>query len=278
MCAEPRTFIQLGRYGDLILLFPAFQRIHELTGQRPTVIVSTDFATVFEGISYAKPFSVHWDFYGGMPQARALAHDQFGEFTILQCNGAGWDAGVPDCPNYMTSMWRRTGFSDDEMRTLPLTFDRRDAGREKMLIQLHRRRPRLPLLLVNFTGNTSPFPGAAEVMNAILERRDRFDIVDMGKIRATRIYDLLGLYDAAVGIVTSDTATLHLAAASPTPYVGYTAMGCSSSVVKGNCVLEVKYRDVIHRMGAFKSLLDQWASRSPTPQSVVMGGQGALAV
>lgn len=273
---QTRAFIQLGRFGDLILLLPAWYRMWQLTGRKPVVIVATAFANVFDGVSYVEPFAVHWDFYGGMPAARRLAEQQFGGATILQCNGAGWDAAVPNCPNYMTSMWRRTGFTDEEMRTLPLVIDRRDAGREAGLVKQHQQFNRLPMLLVNFSGITSPFPAAAEVMNLILSYRNKFNVVNLANIRAVRIYDLLGLYDAAVGMITSDTATLHLAPASGIPYVAYTANDGSSSVPKGNYLVEIKYRDGVKRLDEVKAIVEDWSNMERPMAALGRGGGGGV--
>ena len=65
--------------------------------------------------------------------------------------------------------------------------------------------------------------------------------LDLAKIKAQRIYDLLGLYDNAAGMITTDTATLHLAAASNIPYVALINNGGAGSIPKGNCVLKVRY-------------------------------------
>jgi hypothetical protein len=143
-------FIQLGRFGDLILLFPAFKAIYDRTGHKPIVMVSTEYASVFDGILYAKPFPVHWHWWQGIPEARRLAEEQFGGAiipqwwheppkdnlldqqqrggTVLQCHGHEWGINVERWPNFMTSMWERAGFTAEEMRTLPLVFDLRDLG------------------------------------------------------------------------------------------------------------------------------------------------------
>ena len=273
----PQVYIQLGRYGDIILLLPAFYRMWQLTGRKPLLIVSTAFASVLEGVSYVEPFPLDCDFYGGMPMARQLAQEQFGGATVLQCNGAGWSADVP-APNYMTSMWRRTGFTDEEMRALPLVFDRRSEGREAQLLRwVLPARVKLPILLVNFEGVTSRFAAVPEVMAVVNEYRGRFHIIDLGKIKASRIYDLLGLYEIAAGLITSDTATLHLAAASKVPYVGYTANGGGSSVVKGNCVLEIKYKDVLARLSELRPQLEWWSTIVPSVrQTYTVGGRGMM--
>lgn len=300
-------FIQLGRYGDLILLFPAFKAIYDRTGHKPIVIVCTEYASVFEGISYVQPFPVHWPWWQGIPQARKLAEEQFGGAiipqwwheapkdnildqqckgaTVLQCHGHEWGVNMERWPNFMTSMWERAGFTAEEMRKLPLVFDRRDRERENALLQSVRGRPNVreaqgkPILLVNFHGYSSPFAWTPEVMTIVNRFRHQFHIVDLAQVKARRIYDLLGLFDVAAGLITIDTATLHLAAGSAMPYVAYTRADWSSSVPKGNCVLEIKYRDedVKGRMHELERVLEQWAGSpaiTPKPEYGGAGGGG----
>lgn len=292
-------FIQLGRYGDLILLFPAFKAIHDRTGHKPVVITCTDYANVFEGISYATPFPVHFHWWQGMTAARALAEEHFGGAiipqwwqtdpkdnmveqqnkgaTVLQCHGHEWGVNLDRWPNFMTSMWERAGFTAQEMRELPLVFDRRDGHRERMLLESVRGKADKPMLLLNFFGHSSPFAWVPEVMNVVNRFRHQFHIVDLMRVKGQRIYDLLGLFDAAAGLITIDTSTLHLAAGSTMPYVAYTRADWSSSVPKGNCVLEIKYRDedVKGRMGELEKVLEGWAGApAHTPRAAYTGAGG----
>lgn len=300
---HPPCFIQLGRFGDLILLFPAFKAVYDRTGHKPIVIVSTDYASVLEGISYVERVPVHWHWYQGIPQARNLAQEQFGGAiipqwwqvdpkdnileqqvrgaTVLQCHGHEWGVDLHRWPNFMTSMWERAGFTAEEMRTLPLVIDQRDGVRERRLIDAAMKGSGgKPMLLFNFFGHSSPFAWVPECMHVINRFRDRLHIVDMTRIKAHRIYDLLGLFDHAAGLITIDTATLHLAAGSKVPYVAYTRADWSSSVPKGNCVLEIKYRDeeVKGRMHELEQTLERWAASAPVvapPINTGTGGGGA---
>jgi hypothetical protein len=266
---KPPCFIQLGRFGDLIQLFPAFKAVRDRTGQTATVITSTQYMSVFEGISYTNPVASNWEWWEGIPKAKQLADDQFGGGIILQwwldaeaqppfhypdliknpggiilqCHGREWGVDIARWPDYGTSMWDRAGFTREEMKTLPLVFDRRDYQRELVLYHQVKDRKNLPLLLINFNGQSSPFAAVPEVMGVINRFRRRFQIVDLGLIRAEKIFDLLGLYDRAVGLVTIDTSTLHLAPATRIPYFAYTVGGWNSSVPKRNCQCEVKYTE-----------------------------------
>jgi len=304
---KPPCYIILGRYGDIIQLCPAFQAVHDRTGLKPIVIVSTEYQTVLDGASYVQPFPVHWNWWQGVPNSRRLAEEQFGGGLVcqwwhdspdrialieqansggivLQSHGLEWGVDINRWPNYGTSMWDRAGFSREEMMGLPLVFDKRDAHREALLVKQHTHpnpAMRRPMLLVNFTGHSSPFAPMPEVMRVVDEFKGRFNVVDLGRIRAQRIYDLLGLYDAAVGMITTDTATLHLAAAGNIPYIAYTVDGWTSSVPKGKCVVEIKYNDAIGRLGEIRPVLAQWGASTRAPGETVVssgGGGGILQV
>lgn len=300
---QPPCFIILGRYGDIIQLCPAFRAVKQRTGLKPIVIVSTSYANVLDGVSYVQPFPVHWEWWTGVPQSRRLAAEQFGGGivcqwwhdsadrialieqansggVVLQSHGLEWGVDINRWPNYGTSMWDRAGFTVDEMMALPLVFDRRDAGRETVLVNIHRGRNPKPMLLVSFFGHSSPFAYVPEVMAVVNRFAGRFNIVDLGHIKAARIYDLLGLMDAAAGMITIDTASLHLALATKLPYVAYTRSDWCRSVPKGNCVREIRYHETQARLNELEPVLEQWAA-GVAPQKQVPaggGGGGVLAV
>lgn len=253
----PAAFCILGRYGDIIQLLPAFKAIHDRTGQPPIVVSSTDYSSVYDGVSYVKPFPINGNWYMQIPFARDLARQHFGScvvlpwwhetdrrdeicreqesdcITVLQSHGRNWGVDMHKNPNYGTSMWWRAGFTPEEMMTLPLVFDKRSEDRERRLVEPFQKFNK-PLLLYNFAGQSSPFAAVPEVMRVISQFNHKFKMVDLGSLMAYRIYDLLGLMDAAAGMITIDTATLHMAPASKVPYFAYIVDGWSQSVPKGN--------------------------------------------
>jgi len=279
---RPPCFVLLGRFGDAIQLLPAFKAIYERTGFKPVVIVSQDYQSIYEGVSYVEPFPIRAGWWEGVPTARKIAEARFGGGTVLpwwndsperislldsatkgglvlQSHGHEWGVDLNRWPDYGTSMWDRAGFTREEMMSLPLVFDQRSPVREKELrnkvIGLYTSKP---VLLYNFSGVSSPFGFVPEVLNPILKLHRHFQLVDLGKIQAHRIYDLLGLYDVATGLLTCDTSTLHLAPASKVPYIAFTVDGWTSSVPKGNCVLEVKYNSTPHRIESILQVVKSW--------------------
>jgi len=288
---RPPCFVLLGRYGDGIQLLPAFKAIRERTGYKPVVIVSQDYASLYEGVSYVEPFPIRAGWWEGVPIARQIAEARFGGGTVvqwwndspdrislldaatkgglvLQSHGHNWGVDIGRWPNYGTSMWDRAGFSAEEMMTLPLVFDRRSATREKELVNRVLGNTRRPVVLYHWSGISSPFGFIAEVLNPLLKMARDVQLVDLGKVQAHRIYDLLAIMERASGMILSDSAPLHLAAAVKTPYLAYTVGGWTRSVPKGNCQLEITYNESPHRVPEMLRLVYSWA-KTPVAMEAV---------
>lgn len=308
---QPPCFIVLGRYGDIIQLLPAFKAVHDRTGLKPIVMTSTHYMNVLDGVSYVTPHPIDKEWWSGVPFARQLASDLYGggvvpqwwaddpylwgtkqSFkdlfehgnTVLQSHGHGWGVDMADAPDYGTSMWQRAGFTPTEMMSLPLVFDRRDGHREGLLTRQHQGRGDKPLLLLSFDGKSSPFGPYPEVMEQVNKFAHRFHFVMLGSpsgsVKAARIFDLLGLMDAAAGMITIDTASLHLALASKVPYIAYTRGpgDWCRSVPKGNCVKEIHYGHATQRLNEIAPILEGWAGGRSTPRLVGAGGGGVCAI
>jgi len=85
----------------------------------------------------------------------------------------------------------------------------------------------------------------------------RVNFVDIGRIKAHRIYDLLGLYDRALCVITGDTSTLHLASCSRVPLIALLADGGAGSIVKGNEVLRLRYHEVGSRRQEIRTAIEK---------------------
>jgi hypothetical protein len=173
-----------------------------------------------------------------------------GESTImLTIHGQKMRVPASEWDSYQASQWRYAGFNMQQMMEWPLVFDRRSASREHSLRNKWFTNQR-PKLLVNLSQTgTSPFPHVAQA-KALLSS-SRLDVVNLGSVRADRIFDLLGLYDHAEGLVTTDTATLHLAAASKIPYIALINNGGSGSIPRGNCIAAIRYAEFPKRLGNY---------------------------
>lgn len=235
-----KTFIQLGRNGDIILLLPALKYIADTTGMPPRLIVAQEYAAVLDGVSYVEPvpLPVHW--WSGMPEARRYAESNFGGAQVLQCYASEWGIELSQWPNFMWSMIDRTGVDMGLFHSLPLVFDQRDVKRERQYLP----QVKGPYITINTAGVSSPFPHTKIVVDAIRYLDSRIHIVNISHLRCHRIYDLLGVMDHSLGGIHIDSATLHLAHGCNRPYIAFTMDGWTGSVPRGNCVLQVKYSQV----------------------------------
>jgi hypothetical protein len=268
----------------------AFHEIWRMTGQRPNIITSEEFCSIYEGASYvnAVPVPAKWD--SELNVMKTLAGWQFAdaigiqpwhdmdspEFSAtrgvrLESHGRPFVVDLRKYPHYGAAMMLRAGFSWDEAMSLRPVFDRRNPQREIELIDRHWPKAfRIkPLLLVALDGRSSPWGYLPEAYPVLLPFYRHFHVVDLAKLRAVRIFDILGLMEQASGAIVIDTMLLHLFAATETPYVAFTKDGWSGSVPKGNCVLDIPYHQSLRRLPEVCAVLKHWLrERSPKPMLV----------
>lgn len=235
--------IELGRYGDIINILPIARHIAE-TYDTPHMMVSREFASVLDGVSYVHPHVVPLR-NDQLHEAVAIAHNKFKHVINCQIWGANWPQ-TRNTASFNRESWTQAGFGykfdDYSAEWLPY-FDRRDRSREALLVNKISATGK-PLLLVNLTrGISSPFKRGPEVLSFI---RDTFgndyQIVDLGELRLERIYDVLGLMDVAAALVSIDTSLLHLAAASDVPYIALVNdQPWLGSELRGHCVARIHY-------------------------------------
>lgn len=247
------AFITLGRNGDMLNTLPLLYYTYQL-GARPTIITTTPYLSLVDGVSYADavPYA---GYYGDTQGAKAFARRLgFNNVILAQCYG---EAFTKERDSFASEAWRLAGF-DSLWGKLPLVFDRRDPERERALLE--RVKSDKPIVLTCFESISSPFPHSAVVLDALRPFRDRFEFVDVSSLRAVRFYDLLALYEKAVGLVTVDTGPLHLAQATPhLPVVALVQDKPSSwfgSPPRSNHVLRVPYAEVGRRAGEIAQIVD----------------------
>lgn len=263
------AIVMLGRYGDIIQILPICRRIAEAYGT-PHLVVSTKFASVLDGVSYVKPVPVDLP-YSEVRQAVDWAKQQF-EF-VLQAQVWGTDFKLKcESATYDIESWRLLGFERlFSSGTMPVIFDKRDAGREKLLEDVYLPGDNRPLMLTNlYGGHSSPFSGGVDLQRWVEDTyRSTYHIVDLAGVKATRIYDLLALMDRASVLVTMDTATLHLAAAASVPVVSLVApKGWGASTGRSNIIARVEYNDPALRRKVAQAV-DSRAPREPLSMSLV---------
>ena len=148
-------FVHLGKYGDLILMCPAFKAVADEMGKPVICVVSSEYASVFDGVSYVHPWVVNLHWWRGVGEAKRMAiaagfepivvkwWDEPGASPPMALPGArtisltihGVRHVVPaaEWDSFQASQWRYAGFTVEQMMQWPLVFDRRDPGRERAL-------------------------------------------------------------------------------------------------------------------------------------------------
>jgi hypothetical protein len=275
---RPPCFVHLGRHGDVMIILPAMLRIFQTTGIKPVMMVCQEFAGTLDGCSYVTPWPMEgFSWFRDVDTAKKIAEYWFDEVIIpkwwdcpghhpppprhdevpvvLNHQGRRMVVSAEEWESYQVSQWKAAGFTRQQLIEWPLVFDRRDSGRESVLASrvAHWKKP---VVLYNFSGVSNPMGFEPEVLGSIRHLNGAVDLVDLRHVHAERIYDLLGLYDRALCLITGDTATLHLAAASNIPCIALLANGGAGSIARGNVKLKLRYHEVSARVGEIKSVVE----------------------
>lgn len=215
---DPVCIVELGRFGDIINILPICQHIANEYG-KPTLMVAREFMSILDGVSYVNPYPVNFD-NADVNKALAVANKEFKHVICAQIWGRNWFQDK-QCQSYNMESWRMTGFLHKfrDFSWKPY-FDQRDFDRELALWK-QVERPGKRHLLVNLTaGVSSPFPRGAHLLSVLKNMvPEDVEIVDLSKLKAPKIYDVLGLLDRADALLTIDSMLGHLAAASDIPTV-----------------------------------------------------------
>lgn len=220
------TYIQLGKFGDIMNILPILHSEHK-AGKPPSLMVAEKYASILDGVSYVNPIV----FKGGAHEIGKAVHQaevSKTPFVVSQVVGPTDEVkkfvrfNPPQNEWAKPGSWQEESFwaaghKDSWAKQSPLVFDRRSPEREAALIDQHCQ-PRRKSILVASGGETCPFPYKPLLMELIRSKfKSRFQIIDMDEVRGERIYDLLGMFDRARCLVSSDSSLLHLAQASKVP-------------------------------------------------------------
>jgi len=209
-----RHFIFNGRFGDICHSLPAVYEYAHRTGERVRFTAAAEFASILEGCAYIEAHAAPCP-WPNIQSIIAYAKGMFpkDELCVMACYGKDYSSGY-ECWSFLRESWKLSACPTPP-ESQPLIFDNRDKAREQALVNLHTSHLKKPFILVSTHGKSSPFAESAALMADIAQARPDLAIVDLAKVQATRVYDLLGLYEKAVALVTIDTMHLHLSAAVP---------------------------------------------------------------
>ncbi len=210
-----RLYVALGRYGDVLGVLPVVRAHHDRTGQRPIMMTAEEFRPLLDGCSWLEPMVWRgpWQDCVEAVQAARVVHPDV-EIVDASVYGVGFKLRA-ECMNFQREAWRLAR-SQSPWDRLPVAgvFDRRDRKREAGVVSSVRRGGR-PLVLCSFSGSSAPFRGGRALVAEVQRACPGALVVDLSTMQCERIYDLLGLMEAAACLVCSDSAPLHLAAHVP---------------------------------------------------------------
>lgn len=236
-------FIQLGRLGDVLNILPLLHHVSTL-GKRPTLMVHQDFASVTEGLSYCDVEVISEGSWTELDNATEIAREKFSKVHVCQIHGTHQSARKT--PSFAIDAWARAGYWADFGRH-PLVLARSPEREARLLASVN---PQQPFILVARNGTSSPFAHGEELLT--MARAHCPNVIDLSAIRAENFVDLLALYERADLLITTDTATLHLAEASSAPVIALIADSPTrwhGSTPKGNVALAVRYSEFVARRG-----------------------------
>jgi len=216
----------MGRYGDIVSFLPVLKNEFDTTGKKPSLVVAKDFADILDGVSYVEPIvydGAFDDITGALEYLKtrnetATATQVVGIPDVLVGQVYGKHHGPQIiCDSFQQDAWRLAGKLDLWPSQPPLVFDRRDKKREEELIKEIPKNK--PWIVVSTGGTSSPFQYSDLLWEILNHSFPEFHIVDLGKIKAERFYDLLGIMDHpnTHAMILTDSGPLHLSYATQKP-------------------------------------------------------------
>lgn len=255
----PPCLVLLGRLGDVINALPIAHYYAQLTQCPVPMVVARPFVSVLDGVGYVSAETWEGDYWSTLTEAVIWARQRYRTVYCLQTGAKGLDT-PRRCESFCEEAYASARMMGQRGR-FPLVFDQRCAVREDALLARHDLSR--PFLLHSLVSVNTAFPAASGLLSAI-KRVAAPDVrlIDTNTAGAQRIHDLLALYDRAAGLVTVDTATLHLAAASRVPYIALLNDTVSTSAwyaskPLGNCVYSMRYSEVAARTEELAEVVSQ---------------------
>jgi hypothetical protein len=241
----PKCIICLGRFGDILNALPIAKRIFDETGVKPFWAVAKDYASIFESVSYVEP--VIWP--GRFEQLVEAVHfykHKGWQIIQAQIYGFGYSAGKIEFDSFCGDAYRIAGYKEAFQAGDfdNIVLDRRHDEDERVAYDMATKGDNRNLILVNTGGTSSPFMQARELIATLGAFKSEI-VLDLSNIRLKRIGDLLGFYDRASILITTDTSTVHLAGAChKLPYIALITDKPSrwhGAYTRGNCLARVRY-------------------------------------
>lgn len=204
-----KCFVSLGKSGDILSIVPILQEEFRVTGEKPVLVTSKEYASVVSRIDNLEVCALdcHWQH---LDTAVRFAKQNFPQVLIPQMHGNGVQPERKRA-SFQLDQWERCGYYD-KWDKLPLTIPRNDLVKFPQTMDG-------PFILLGDHSESSPFAKVDELHAALAKAFPSHRIVRLSSIRCKNLTDLLMLYDAAELLVTIETAHIHLSKATETPVI-----------------------------------------------------------
>lgn len=238
------VYLTLGKIGDVISLLPVLHDDFKRTGQKPTLVISREYAPILNRVDYVTPHVWNGD-WQDLRGAMVYAKRRFDNVITPQIFGKDFPI-AKFTPSFQLDQWLRAGRLKD-WDTLPLILPRPQNANE--IVKQHFNRK--PVILYADHSQSSPFSKKDDLHRLLVDYLGTtHQIVRLSEVRCPSPLDLLALFDAADCLVTVETMMLHLSAASTIPTVALIAD--SPTRWKGSAwskrfLLHFRYADFEHR-------------------------------
>lgn len=204
------TYVQTGKFGDIISILPILQDEFNRTGVKP-VLVTSEYGKPFEKLPFLEPVLLLREDWQNLPAFIKYAKRHFENVVVPQMFGTGMEFHRKRA-SFQLDQWERCG-AYDKWDTLPLEIPRPFHG-SKLVLQHFNNKP--TILYADYS-QSSPFPFREELYDTLVENFPSHQVVRLSSIRLPGLLDSLVLYDAAELIVSVETVFLHLLQATDTP-------------------------------------------------------------
>lgn len=210
-----KCFIALGKTGDILSILPILHDEFTRTRVKPKLVVSRDYASVLQAVSYVEPI-IHANRFDDLSGAIKLVKSLGMEAVPLQVFGQAFPI-QKTTPSFQLDQWTRGGVVD-HFHEWPLVIDRRNHDKERALCKAIAGKRHF-ILLADYS-ESSPFWQKEDLAKLLVGRFGATHaIIRLSEVRAHNFQDLLGLYHQASLLVSIETAHLHLSRAVSTPVV-----------------------------------------------------------
>jgi len=241
--------ICLGRAGDLLNAL-GIASVYRRRGWSVTILTSPTFAPIVQATDFSLRIVDTGHISRGLSDAINVAEDEFD--TIRICQAHGKERGRP-APrrNPLEQHWDQeafvraglTAFHHHAEPPPPLHPSMSDA---REVLQHFKVSPSVPYIVTCFEGTSSPIPQETRLRLTSMFM-DLRGVVCLDGFRCRSLVDLLPLLEHAVGLITVDTALLHLSRWTETPTIALVNDGWLGSASRPHWIARIPYSNLIQQ-------------------------------